>query len=318
MKSYIRFNGIPIFVFILFKVDTYKLIEIITEIDLVYLLISIILNIPQLFIKSFRWNLLLKKQGINYSFLHSFMVFLNSLYVGLITPGRIGEFIRVIYLKQDKGVSISKGFSSVLTDRLFDLYLLITLGFFGIWTFDIIGQLSNVFIIFSFIVIILPFFIINKTLMDHFVLLLFKFSVLKINKEKFKERYDSFYYGINELISSHLFISGLLTVLSYFFFFLQCYLISKSIDIKIGFGTLTLFMAISNLISFIPISISGLGTRDATLIFLFSIIGFNSELAVAYSFLVFITFHISGAFIGLISMWFYPLTNTINISDYKG
>ena len=109
MKSYIRFIGIPIFVFILFKVDTYKLIEIITEIDLVYLLISTILNIPQLFIKSFRWNLLLKKQGINYSFLHSFMVFLNSLYVGLITPGRIGEFIRVIYLKQDKGVSISKG-----------------------------------------------------------------------------------------------------------------------------------------------------------------------------------------------------------------
>ena len=34
MKSYIRFIGIPIFVFILFKVDTYKLIEIITEIDL--------------------------------------------------------------------------------------------------------------------------------------------------------------------------------------------------------------------------------------------------------------------------------------------
>jgi uncharacterized membrane protein YbhN (UPF0104 family) len=49
-------------------------------------------------------------------------------------------------------------------------------------------------------------------------------------------------------------------------------------------------MAISNLISFIPISISGLGTRDATLIYLFSLIDLTPELAVSYAFLVFITF----------------------------
>lgn len=62
-------------------------------------------------------------------------------------------------------------------------------------------------------------------------------------------------------------------------------------------------MAISNLISFIPISISGLGTRDATLIYLFSLIGLKPELAVSYAFLVFVTFFFCGGLMGAI-VWF--------------
>ena len=66
-------------------------------------------------------------------------------------------------------------------------------------------------------------------------------------------------------------------------------------------------MAISNLISFIPISISGLGTRDATLIYLFSLIGLKPELAVSYSFLVFIVFFVCGGLMGAVAWWIKPL-----------
>ena len=107
-----------------------------------------ILNIPHLFIKSYRWNYLLKQQSINYSAVQSFLVYMSSLYVGFITPGRLGEFVKTLYLKSDKGINISKGFSSVLVDRLFDLYLLIILGFIGIWKFGILGKLSDLFIIY--------------------------------------------------------------------------------------------------------------------------------------------------------------------------
>ena len=68
---------------------------------------------------------------------------MSSIYIGFVTPGRLGEFVKAVYLKSDKGLSLSKGMSSVLVDRLFDLYLLIILGLIGIWKFDILGKLSN-------------------------------------------------------------------------------------------------------------------------------------------------------------------------------
>ena len=126
-------------------------------------------------------------------------------------------------------------------------------------------------------------------------------------KDKIEERFDDFYIGINQLINFKLIFSAILTCLSYSVFFIQCYLIAIAIGISINFISITLFMAISNLISFIPISISGLGTRDATLIYLFSLIDLSPELAVSYAFLVFITFFVCGGLLGFMAWCVKPI-----------
>ena len=265
------------------------------------------MNIPQLFFKSFRWNFLLKQQNINYYPVQSFMIYMSSLYVGFITPGRVGEFLKALYLKSDKGISISKGFSSVLVDRLFDVYLLIILGFIGIWQFGILGELSNSFLVLIVIVVLTPMIMFNKQLMGKFIRILYKVAVIEKVKGKIEEGFEDFYNGVQKLVSPWLLVSGLLTCLGYFMFFIQSYLIAMAMGLSINFVTITLFMSMSNLISFIPISISGLGTRDATLIFLFTIIGLKPEIAVSYSFLVFITFFLVSGLMGAFSMWVKPV-----------
>lgn len=120
------------------------------------------------------------------------------------------------------------------------------------------------------------------------------------------EKFYDFYEGINQLINYKLIITVFLTCVSYLIFFAPCYLIAIALGISINFVTITLFMAISNLISFIPISISGLGTRDVTLIYLFSLVGLKAELAVSYAFLVFITFFVSGGLMGAVAWWIKP------------
>ena len=47
-----------------------------------------------------------------------FLIYMSSLYIGFLTPGELGEFVKVLYLTNDKKISIGAGFSSVLTDRL--------------------------------------------------------------------------------------------------------------------------------------------------------------------------------------------------------
>jgi len=252
---------------------------------------------------------MLGAQSITYNLKDSFIVYWAGIYAGFITPGRLGEFLKAVYLMSDKSITLSKGMSSVLIDRVFDLYFLIILGLIGIWKFDILGKLSNTSVLLLLIFISSPLLILNKQLMGKIIGLIYKFVIKKKAqiRDKIDERFEDFYNGINQLITFKLIFSALLTCLSYSVFFIQCYLLAIAMGISINLITITLFMAISNLISFIPISIAGLGTRDATLIYLFSLIGLKPELAVSYAFLVFITFFVCGGLMGAVAWWMKPI-----------
>ena len=100
----IKYFGLVILIIILSKIDLVLLKDTIFNINLYPLIVVMVLHIPHLFTKSYRWNLLLKQQNINYSPVQSFLIYMSSLYIGLITPGRIGEFVKVYYLKSDKDV----------------------------------------------------------------------------------------------------------------------------------------------------------------------------------------------------------------------
>ena len=66
-------------------------------------------------------------------------------------------------------------------------------------------------------------------------------------------------------------------------------------------------MSISNVVSFIPISISGLGTRDATLIYLFGRVGLHAETAVIFASFVFIVCFVMSGLMGFVAWLLKPL-----------
>ena len=311
--KYLRLIGPVVLLFIILsKVDLLKVFLSLAKINALLLLFVSFLNIPQIFLKSLRWKQMLGTQSIQYNMKNAFVVYWAGIYAGIVTPGKLGEFIKAVYLKSDKGISLSKGMSSVLIDRLFDLYLLIILGFIGIWKCDILGKLSNISLLLLFILVLFPLVILNKQLAGKVVGLIYK-SVIKKKfqlRDKIEERFEDFYNGVHQLINPNLLFSGFLTCIAYMVFFIQCCLIAIAMGISVNFITITLFMSISSLISLVPISISGLGTRDATLIYLFSLIGFKPEIAVSYSFLVFIVFFVCGGLMGAVAGWMKPVTIT--------
>jgi uncharacterized protein (TIRG00374 family) len=121
------------------------------------------------------------------------------------------------------------------------------------------------------------------------------------------ESVNEFIEGMNQIINPVLLYGILLTVFSYSFFFFQCFLIAKSIGLQISYFDLALIMSIVNIITFIPISISGLGTREASMIFLFKLIGLPTEAAISFSLLIFFAFFICGGLMGFIAWWLNPI-----------
>ena len=292
--------GIALFIFILSRVDIHAIFSTIGNANPWPLLAAVILSIIMVLLKTLRWRTLLKAQKIEYKLRDAFPAYLASCYLGLVTPGKLGDMSRALYLRNDLHLPVGKALSSVILDRLFDLYILILIASYGLFILTPLeGNLALYGIILT-VILIIPALALNKR----------SGKVLGGIVSRFKPQIDQFYSGISMLTTSKLVLPSAITIIAYAICFTQYYLLTLALGLSISFFTLMAYMAIVSLVELMPISIAGLGTRDATLIALFSLQSISAESALSYSLLVLFAFHILGAVLGIIAWQIKPLRIT--------
>ncbi len=84
-------------------------------------------------------------------------------------------------------------------------------------------------------------------------------------------------------------------------------MIAKSIDLDVAFATTSYAVALGSLTALLPISIAGLGTREAAIVAYLGTHDVSSEAALSFSLLVFVTFYLGGGIIGAVAWWLKPL-----------
>jgi uncharacterized protein (TIRG00374 family) len=80
-----------------------------------------------------------------------------------------------------------------------------------------------------------------------------------------------------------LIIPFLLGIPTWIIIYTQIYILGLSLDIEVPYFVFLMIYPIANIIAFIPITAAGLGTREATLVFLFSFFGMPPEKAIVIS-----------------------------------
>ena len=78
------------------------------------------------FLRALRWQILLQEAG-KVSFWQAFHPMMIGFMMNCILPARVGEIARPVILKQQRGIPISTGISTVVAERVFDILLLIVL-----------------------------------------------------------------------------------------------------------------------------------------------------------------------------------------------
>ena len=78
------------------------------------------------FLRGIRWHYMTRRTGINARAGHSMQVYVAGFSMG-VTPARLGEMIRIFFMKRDLGTSYARGFSVLFADRLGDLFALFIL-----------------------------------------------------------------------------------------------------------------------------------------------------------------------------------------------
>lgn len=304
----IQLIGIVIFIIILFKINISESIKNIFNININLALLAIMLMFPIILIKAFRWRGILFQQQIkDFSLLDSFLIYFVGIFWSFITPGRLGDFVKTVYL-QKKKCSFGKSLYSVLLDRLFDIFSLIILGVVGMFLFfkifqSVLFYLGIVFLILGFGIIIYLF---KKHYFDKVLNKIIYFLIPSKYRGKFNINFSDFKNSLRTISSISFINSFLLSLLAWAIYFLQIYFLAKALSIPINFVYISICTAIVSFLSLIPITVSGIGTRDLVLIALFSELGISKERAIALSLLTLLLFIVNG-FWGWLAGFFRPL-----------
>ena len=307
IKTAVRLLGFAVLAGILYFIDFEKLLESLLNLRLDYLLISQVAVLPLYLLKSARWYFLLKTQGIRYSYRSTLLAWLSSNFIAFITPGRIGEIAKVFYVKKDTGIPMSGSFPTAILDRLFDVYFLMSIAAIGFFRFSLLDRFATASWISITAILLFPWLLLKRSIALTLLRGVLRLPGLDRFEQKLLPAAEHFFEEMKKLLNIRLLFSAALTACAYLSLFGTCYLLVLAADIPIDFVSISIFTAVANVLSFIPISFSGVGTREASLIFLFSLVGLSAENAVLYSSLVFFTFFLMGGLIGYVCFLVKPV-----------
>ncbi len=305
-RYWLRLLGITLLLFLLSRVNLGEVAQIWRHIRLDWLAAAVALNLPQVGLKAYRWQRLLRAQHIHYPFAQATLSYFGSIFVGLLTPGRVGEFVKAFHISRDCNISLAQGLSSVLLDRLFDLYALFIIGGTALLALAP-GGLGIVSLGGLALLLVLPLALfVNATTFAWFCKTGIKLGRLGGKTFSPSSWLWEVHTGIRQLPLREALIAGLLTLMAYSIFFSQCYLLAKALSMPAGFGTISFAVALGSLVTLLPISISGLGTREAAIVAYLGQAGVSEEIAISFSLLVFTTFYVAGGLMGALAWWIKP------------
>jgi uncharacterized protein (TIRG00374 family) len=304
--------GIGLFalVFKAAKISPTDTLSLLSHSNWALLLLALFSFVVMTYLKGIRWSYLLKMQGETYSVWDCFLIYMATLYMGNLTPGRAGDFAKVFYLKKDLGMGIGKGMSSVLVDRVFDLYLLLVLGGIGLFAnpmpLDPAAQKLVLAVkVFFLILIVISLLAFNQKIGGLLIKQAFQRLMKQEHRDKTDRMFKEFHSGMEAFYRPDILYPAFLSLAAYVVFFWGCYLIAQAIQLPVDIFYLSFVVSVVNIVSLV--TFLGMGTREGALILLFGLIRLTQDQAMAYSIMLLLVGLILFSLLGLICFTLKPI-----------
>src|SRR3989338_5283438 len=122
LKAGMILVGLVILSFVIWFSNPAKVADILAKSSLEYILMAFILVNINMIIRTYKWKVLLKRK---ISFKKLFPVQIFGMTLSNFTPGKVGEPIKALLLRSHNGTPVSEGLSSIIWERIADLVLLV-------------------------------------------------------------------------------------------------------------------------------------------------------------------------------------------------
>ncbi|MEM0466960.1 MAG: lysylphosphatidylglycerol synthase transmembrane domain-containing protein [Candidatus Thermoplasmatota archaeon] len=310
IKKGLPLIGIILLLYLVSQLDIHRVINELTSINLVILFFSVFLTIPLLCIRTSAWRLIQDAQNIQLSFVSSMKILLIGFFYGIITPGYLGQVMRIPYMREQTQQPYGKLFVNVVLEVIvhnISLYLMMIVG--SLLVVSMLPNLLYITLLWLMIVSVSIVVFIRKERGERFFSWLILHSLPKKYQQKFVHFTQSFYLDFPNL--RKLLLPGFLGVFTWIIVFTQEYLVAVAVGAEIPYLYFLLLYPIANTAGFIPITFAGLGTREFTAVFLFStLFTISAEKIFVFTILGFVITEILLGFAGFLVSFMDPRITT--------
>ncbi|MEE3233047.1 MAG: lysylphosphatidylglycerol synthase transmembrane domain-containing protein [Candidatus Latescibacterota bacterium] len=312
----LRLIGIIFFLYLVWQADFHSIYSKWERITWIYIFPLPLLSGLMLTLRALRWRLLLNVQGVYLSPQTTWIAYAIGVFCGIVTPGRLGDLAKAFYVRERTGFDWPRSLSSAVVDRALDI------GFMGLATLWAIFYLEFPNTVISLISSTSFLFVIG--------LIFALFIIIIVFMKVFSDSGNNWFLVLNHLkiglaeAKGMLSVAGpncvILTFLAYGLYFLLTILLAKSISMPLLAGQVVAAIILVGIASYLPISIAGLGTREAMLLLVMNQLQIENSLEVTliFSSLFFVFCFVVPGSIGFICFWRQPMSFTDFRNEIQG
>ena len=296
LKICISFVIGAIFIWLAVKdVRLENVLKIVSEVNLLTVLIFILLTFLRQLFRTIRWKILLDS-----IYKESFKNIFSAANIGfmavMLIPFRLGEFVRPILITRKNRINVSKAFATVVVERVFDGIITIGMLIIAVIWFGhnkiplvIVQGAYLALLIFGGGLFVIIISIVKKEttlfIFEKLLNLIFKNKVKKI--EKLLLILESFFEGLNSFKSLKSVIMFIFwTIMGWIVSLLPLYILMNSMGMDVPFSATLVLIAFVTIAVLIPAGPALAGNFEYGVLLALSMYNISAEQSLAFAFIV--------------------------------
>ncbi len=243
-------------------------------------LLGWILNV---FVKTWRWRRILAWQGIEIGYRQAATWYLAGNFLGGVSPGRLGELIKVAFIR-DMGHPMGKALFGSVLDRLFDLIVLPMVAVAGMALYGALFSQEIGVVGLAGVLALVGLGILWKG--RRLLALPVRVLMPQEMRDKASLTVDDFMRDFQRLRWKDYAWVGSVTAACWVLYAASLYLLALALQLPVDPVYCGVAVLVSALAGLLPVTVSGVGTRDAVLSGFFARVGLTTADAIALSTLI--------------------------------
>jgi uncharacterized protein (TIRG00374 family) len=266
---------------------------------------AIALDAAVIHLKLVRWQSLLAACNVRVGTASAYKAYLPSLFLGLATPGRVGDVVRIQYLKRDYGVRYPEGLAVSVADRLCDVYVL--LAFVSLGIVHLASALSAPLARTAWLAVagvaVAPLLLFIPKVAEPTASWLYA----RVARGAASDGPTVFFDALRSQMGRALILPLGATVAAFLINYLQAWLVAVAFGITLSLADVVAVVSISSLLGLLPISVSGVGVREAFFALIFPVaFGLSETMGIAFGLGVFGVIYLPALAVGFVAWQLWP------------
>jgi uncharacterized membrane protein YbhN (UPF0104 family) len=302
---WLRFLGVAAFVVVLLRLPSHQAGVQLLRMDLRWLGFCMLLTIGHLLLEAVVWQWLLATQRIHHPYPKTVAAYLASQYLGLVTPGHVGELLAAGYISMNTGITFGYALSSVVMKKA--LIWLASIGF-GIWGLQLLTAIPLAQGVRWALVAGLTVLVALSAGIALWVVSLRRLTRRWERLSPWQIDMTEFWSGMRRLLSLPLIIPMGLSALAFSLLFFQLDAVLHALGMSLPIALVAKIAAFSRIVArVVPISVAGYGSKDAAVIGMLAQHGIDPSVGLATTLVLLLCSYLVTLLLSGLCWWLNPL-----------